>query len=123
MRLFVYGSLLSGEEHHWRLVGATRLGSCRTAARYTLVDLGEYPALLRRGNTSVCGEVYEVDAETLAALDAFEGHPHPFRRISIRVMDGQRALGYALQQTRLALDRPIIASGDWKERCARQRKR
>ena len=116
MKLFVYGSLLSSEEHHWRLAGSTRLGACRTAAQYTLVDLGEYPALLCRGNTSVCGEVYDVGAETLGALDAFEGHPLLFRRISIRIMDGQRVLGYALGRTRLARDRPIIASGDWKQR-------
>jgi gamma-glutamylcyclotransferase (GGCT)/AIG2-like uncharacterized protein YtfP len=122
MKLFVYGSLLSGEEHHWRLAGSTRLGACRTAARYTLVDLGEYPALLRRGNTSVCGEVYEVDAKTLAALDTFEGHPLLFRRISIRIMDGQMAVGYALWQTGLARERPIIASGDWKQRAVRGRK-
>jgi gamma-glutamylaminecyclotransferase len=112
----VYGSLLSGEDQHRRLAGSTLLRSCRTAARYTLVDLGAYPALLRRGTTSVHGEVYEVDAATLGLLDAFEGHPALFRRIPIRMSDGVAVAGYALWQTRLARGRPVVAGGDWRQR-------
>src|SRR5437899_576229 len=62
LKVFVYGSLLSGEDHHHRLSRSPALGSCRTEPTYTLVDLGAYPGLLEGGMTSVHGEVYEVDA-------------------------------------------------------------
>jgi gamma-glutamylcyclotransferase (GGCT)/AIG2-like uncharacterized protein YtfP len=58
MRLFVYGSLLFGEIHNARLGGSRLLGEARTEPRYTLVDLGPYPALLDEGTTSVSGELY-----------------------------------------------------------------
>jgi gamma-glutamylcyclotransferase (GGCT)/AIG2-like uncharacterized protein YtfP len=93
------------------------IGQCRTAATYTLIDLGAYPALLGQGKTSVFGEIYEVDPATLASIDAFEGHPVLYRRILVRIIDGQTAAGYVLRQKRLALGRPVIASGDWRRRC------
>lgn len=116
MKLFVYGSLLAGEAHHRRLAGAELIARCRTVARYTLVDLGAYPALLRHGTTSVVGELYEVDAPTLDGLDAFEGHPVLYQRVPIRLREGRTAAGYALRQTALARGRPVVVSGDWRKR-------
>jgi gamma-glutamylcyclotransferase (GGCT)/AIG2-like uncharacterized protein YtfP len=57
MNLFVYGSLLSGETHAARLASSRLLGEARTEARYTLVDLGPYPALLEGGSTALGGRV------------------------------------------------------------------
>ena len=46
MKIFVYGTLLSGEGNHRQLRGARPLAVRRTEPRYTLVSLGPYPALL-----------------------------------------------------------------------------
>ena len=114
MELFVYGSLLSEERNHRYLAGSRKLGDGQTAAEYILVDLGAYPALLEGGATSVRGEVYEVDAATLAAVDAFEGHPVLYRRAPVRLATGEQVAGYLLQQRELAAGRPIIPEGDWR---------
>jgi gamma-glutamylaminecyclotransferase len=116
VNLFVYGSLLSGEPNHRRLKQSTLLARCRTVARYTLVDLGAYPALLQRGTTSVLGEVYDVDEATLDSLDAFEGHPILYWRVPIRMRGGRAAAGYVLRQKALARGRPILSGGDWRHR-------
>jgi gamma-glutamylcyclotransferase (GGCT)/AIG2-like uncharacterized protein YtfP len=116
VKLFVYGSLLSGEDNHRHLARCKFVGERRTVAAYTLIDLGGYPALLPEGTTSVFGEIYEVDPETLSSLDAFEGHPVVYRRDPIRLIDGETASAYVLRQRRLALGRPVIASGDWRRR-------
>jgi len=115
MKLFVYGSLLSGERHSDRLGGSRRLGGAWTEARYTLVDLGRYPALLEGGTTSVSGEVYEVDADVLAELDEFEGHPDEYRRIPVGLVGGHSADAYVLPRER-APQATVIVSGNWKER-------
>ena len=115
MRLFVYGSLLSGERHSARLAGARLLGPARTVARYTLVDCGLYPALLDGGTTSVSGEVYEVDAETLAALDEFEGHPDEYRRQPVSLVGEGCVEAYVLPAEQ-GLQGKIIASGSWRAR-------
>jgi gamma-glutamylaminecyclotransferase len=115
MRLFVYGSLLSGEIHASRLGGARLVGPARTAARYTLVDLGPYPALLEGGTTSVSGEVYEVDGETLAALDEFEGHPDEYRRQAVSLL-GEDSVEAYVRPRGLGQGGRVIASGSWRVR-------
>src|SRR3981081_1335655 len=98
MKLFVYGSLLSEHDHHEHLGASPMLGVCRTSPSYTLVDLGPYPALLEGGTTAVRGELYEVEAATLAALDEFEGHPWLYRRTRVRLEDGTNVEGYVLKR-------------------------
>ena len=115
MRLFVYGSLLSGETHAARLGTCRLVGPARTAARYTLVDLGPYPGLLEGGTTSVAGEVYEVDADTLAALDAFEGHPDEYRRRPVELLGESSAEAYLLPPGRAPHGR-ALAGGSWRAR-------
>jgi gamma-glutamylcyclotransferase (GGCT)/AIG2-like uncharacterized protein YtfP len=119
MRLFVYGTLLSGEGSHTRL-GRSRMVAeevC-TEPRYTLISLGLFPAMLEGGKTSVWGEVYEVDDATLAAVDWFEGHPTVYRRTWVHLRGGESVQGYVLARRR-AGSYPLITSGDWRDfRCA-----
>src|SRR5262249_38344841 len=86
-RVFVYGTLLSGEANHGHLAGARYVGSGRTRAEVELRDLGAYPALIAGGAQAVVGEIYEVDEATLAALDALEDHPAYYRRTEIVLDD------------------------------------
>jgi gamma-glutamylaminecyclotransferase len=122
MKLFFYGTLLSGERHHEQLRGAPLVAAPRTEPRYTLVDLGRYPALLEGGTTSVAGEVYEVDEELLRALDRFEGVPTLYRRAALHLIGGDVAEGYLLAAPRPARA-DVIASGDWREHRRRARAR
>jgi gamma-glutamylaminecyclotransferase len=111
-RLFVYGTLRRGEENHHLLDAHVLLRTSRTEARFTLVSLGDFPAMIDGGETAVVGEVYEVDAITLAALDELEGHPDYYQRRPIRMDDGEEVLAYLLLPS-LLRGQPPIPSGDW----------
>lgn len=116
MRVFVYGTLLRGERYHDLLSGARLVAEARTPPGFRLVDLGEYPALVRGGHGSVVGEVYEVDDATLAALDRLEDHPRLYRRTPIVLAgEGAAAEAYLLDAERAA-GLPVIASGSWRAR-------
>jgi gamma-glutamylcyclotransferase (GGCT)/AIG2-like uncharacterized protein YtfP len=75
--LFVYGTLhpdRAPDEIRDAVSHLTRIGSGTVQGR--LLDLGEYPGLVFEGElTPVSGEVFALpdDAETLPALDAYEG--------------------------------------------------
>ena len=114
-KVFVYGSLLSGQPNAGRLAGARPLGAAWTEPAYTLVDLGTYPGLVEGGATAVAGEVYEVDGALLAALDAFEGHPDDYRRTPVRLAGGDVAEAYVVPAER-ALGGIVVPTGDWRTR-------
>jgi gamma-glutamylcyclotransferase (GGCT)/AIG2-like uncharacterized protein YtfP len=116
VKVFVYGSLLAGEENHGHLRGSRLIGAFRTEPIYTLVDLGAYPALLEGGTTSVDGEVYEVDDATLATIDAFEGHPELYRRLPVRLDGGEQVACYLLQRAELVLGCVVLDGGNWRNR-------
>lgn len=112
-RVFVYGTLLSGEPNHRLLTAASLVGEARTEPAFELVSLGAFPAMVAGGRTAVAGEVYEVDAGTLTDLDRLEGHPRFYQRRRIRLEDGGEVLAYVLTADQ-ALGRPSIASGNWR---------
>jgi gamma-glutamylaminecyclotransferase len=116
-RVFVYGTLLVGEENHRFLERARSIGRARTEPRFRLLDLGPYPAMLPGGEIGVHGEVYEVDRETLERLDALEDHPHLYRRTAIPLDDGTLAEAYLLTREPGEGELPI-ASGDFRSRFA-----
>lgn len=90
--LFVYGSLKRAERHHGELRGARFAGEARTRPAYRLLELGGYP-VLATGSRGIEGELFEVDAELLAQLDAFEGDD--YERVAIELADGRVAQTYA----------------------------
>ena len=85
----------------------------------SLYDLGEYPGLLLDGsNTSVIGEVYEVDDETLNELDEFEASSN-YRRKQVEVSLGSEKTTCSMyvpeDSSEVSSSRPLIPSGDWME--------
>jgi gamma-glutamylaminecyclotransferase len=114
---FVYGTLQAGEHNHHQLGASRFIRAARTCARFELVDLGPYPALIEGGATAVTGELYEVSAESFAALDAFEGVPELFRRVMIELEDGTRAYAYLFAGGALE-SAPRIKGGCWRTRGA-----
>lgn len=112
-RVFVYGTLLSGEPNHRLLAGAELVGEACTEPEFDLVSLGAFPAMVPGGGTAVAGEVYEVNRATLDDLDRLEGHPRFYRRHAVRLHDGGEVLAYLLTPDQ-ARGRPRITSGDWR---------
>jgi gamma-glutamylaminecyclotransferase len=112
-RIFVYGTLLSGEHNHRWLQGASFIAPGRTPPSFELRSLGGFPGLVARGRTAVEGEVYEVAPSTLEALDRLEGHPSFYRRTKLRLDDGTEAETYLLEAPQVA-GCPAITSGSWR---------
>ena len=114
-RVFVYGTLRTGEPNHRLLHGYKPVATLRTAPTFELVNLGAFPGMTRGGSTAVVGEVYEVRAETLVDLDRLEGHPNFYRREAIELEDGREVSAYLLRPADARGYRPI-PSGDWLQR-------
>ena len=79
--LFVYGTLKSGESNHNILECCSPTLVSKTVEsfpKFTLLDLGAYPAVIKTGNTSIHGEVYEIG--DLSSIDILEGHPQFYYR-------------------------------------------
>lgn len=116
MLVFVYGTLRAGEaNHHW-LEGSICLGPHTTKPRYTLLDLGDYPAAIESGHAAIHGEVYRVTPEIMAKLDLLEDFPLEYTRKHIPTAYGQ-AWMYFWNRPRTG--QSVIASGDWLARLER----
>ncbi len=109
-QVFVYGSLRRGQSNHSLLDGASFLGVCRTAPRYTMWNLGAYPGVVPGGRDAIVGEVYRIDKRTLARLDELEAYPVLYTRERISTPFGP-AWMYIYQGSNRGGTR--IASGDW----------
>ena len=71
-RVFVYGTLRRGGSNHFRMAGGLFLGEATVRGRLYKIDW--YPGLvLDPAGDPIPGEIFEVGAEQLAALDEFEG--------------------------------------------------
>lgn len=72
-RVFVYGTLKRGGENHAWIADQQFVASTRTLPLYRLFDLGGYPGMVRSPNgLAIEGELWDVDAATLARLDVLE---------------------------------------------------
>lgn len=119
-RIFVYGTLRSGQPNSPRLGGATLLGMAWTSGH--LVHLGDYPGLVS-GEGQVRGELYEIPNAALDRIDELEGYDplDPDASLFLRIeqpvsLDGsptpQIAFTYLWPH---ASNGPSIEGGDWVE--------
>lgn len=113
--LFVYGTLMRGEHHHDVIAGAELIGEAATLPAYELVLIDYFPAMLAGGSTAVHGELYRVDAATLARLDVLEEVPDYYVRVRIELAGGGRADTYLMPRERASAARPI-PSGSFRGR-------
>jgi gamma-glutamylcyclotransferase (GGCT)/AIG2-like uncharacterized protein YtfP len=113
--LFVYGTLLTAEESHELIAGARLVREAKTAAKYSLVDLGTYPGAVKGGDVAIVGELWAVDIPTLARIDVHEGHPVLFKRQAVELDDGTEADAYLLDLDQVR-GRRRIRGGSWKDR-------
>jgi gamma-glutamylaminecyclotransferase len=73
--VFVYGTLKRDGSNHHFLAKQKFLGAARTAPGFRLYDVGGFPGMVVKPDDrdGVIGEVWAVDAATLAQLDRLEG--------------------------------------------------
>ncbi|MFW6226090.1 MAG: gamma-glutamylcyclotransferase family protein [Nanoarchaeota archaeon] len=116
-KIFVYGTLLSGEGN-WKyyLKDAKLLGEETLDGDFTMVSLGGFPGVIPTGKGVVKGEVYEVDDLTYQEIERLEGyHPDPkiafYSKMKVDTKFGEAEM-YILDEK--SLDYPIIKTGDWK---------
>ncbi|ARN74381.1 gamma-glutamylcyclotransferase family protein [Oceanicoccus sagamiensis] len=100
-QVFVYGSLKSGFHNHALLATSCYLGACRTPPRFSMYDLGAFPAVAEGGTTAIYGEVYKVGDDVLALLDQLEGHPEWYCRTVIETEYGDSYI-YLIQESMTA---------------------
>ena len=115
VKIFVYGSLMQGFYNHSILYGAQFIKNGITKRDYILYDLGGFPGMIKDGNNSILGEIYEVDPATLIMLDGLESHPDFYKRTPIELGDGTKVQAYILNESYLR-NYPVIKSGDWKNK-------
>lgn len=96
-RLFVYGTLMRGEEAAFKLRSARFLGEVRTCPKYSLETLGDdFEALARGGTEAVPGELYQVTFDKLRELDDWEYSIYV--RDYVYLEDGSVADAYLLRR-------------------------
>lgn len=129
MKVFVYGSLLSGFGNHVLLdrEGAEFIREDLTQPEFTMISLGGFPGVIEGGETAITGEVYEVNDIVERSLDRLEGvcHDNPemglYRRKTITLTSGEEALIYIYNGSpRSTTD--LIGSGSWRAYCDRHDK-
>lgn len=111
--VFVYGTLRRGGAGAMSIRFPNSKFIADATVRGSLYDLGAYPGLLlNEANSSVIGEVYEVDDETLKRLDEFEASSN-YRRKQVEISLGT-CWTYEPDPEFYSL-RKLITSGDWLE--------
>ncbi|MED5389334.1 MAG: gamma-glutamylcyclotransferase [Pseudomonadota bacterium] len=110
MLVFVYGTLKKGYSNHHYLRRARFVGEALSLPQFQLFDLGAYPGAWRPGEQRLQGEVYAVDALTLASLDYLEEVPRVYRRETVQTEYGA-AFIYVMQRMPRGARR--CHSGSW----------
>jgi gamma-glutamylcyclotransferase (GGCT)/AIG2-like uncharacterized protein YtfP len=115
--VFVYGTLRRGGAGAMpiRFPDSKFIGGAKVCG--SLYDLGAYPGLLlNESDSSVSGEVYEVDDETLKKLDDFEASSHYCReQVEISLGSHGRMCWTYEPDPEFYSPRTLITSGDWVE--------
>ncbi|MGJ3704239.1 gamma-glutamylcyclotransferase family protein [Variovorax sp. AFSI2.2] len=117
--VFVYGTLRRGGRNDIARFRPEPFHVADAAIAGTLYDLGAYPGVVLGGKGRVVGEIYSVEPEVEAALDALEevadDDAGEYIRRHVMVEAGVQqfeCLVYEIHPSRIA-GRAVIRSGDW----------
>ena len=97
IKVFVYGSLKRGGNVRGMqfFQDAIHIGQATTTAGiYDMLDLGAFPGVVFDGQHDITGEVYIVDENILAQLDAIEGYPDFYDRTEVETTEGKAFMYY-----------------------------
>jgi len=114
--IFVYGSLKSGYGNNIVLGDSDFIDFYATNSKYTMYDLGAFPAVAVGGKSVISGEIYSVNDEILEAVDMLEGVDHNFyERHIISTQEFGDVIMYVItaeyMETQETLD--VIKDGSW----------
>lgn len=86
--VFVYGTLMKGERANHMLSSGEYAGRF-LLKDYAMYNLGSFPGIKRCKNEAVLGELFFVDAETIARTDRYEGEGTLYTRkpVTLRIGD------------------------------------
>ncbi len=110
IRLFVYGTLKRGFHNAFYLQNARFLGEFTTSSVFSMYNFGNYPAVSDTGDTSIQGEVYEINQQQLESTDRLEWYPEFYQRVIIETSFGEAWMYVVNRQ--LCTDK-IKISGIW----------
>ncbi|MBD0373189.1 MAG: gamma-glutamylcyclotransferase [Pyrinomonadaceae bacterium] len=115
--VFVYGTLRQGGLRAMPNLFPDSKFVGRASLRGSLYDLGPYPALLlEESDSSVTGEVYEIDDEILNKLDEIEATAQYWRKQVEVSFDNRSMICWVYApDARSYPQRRLITSGDWIE--------
>jgi gamma-glutamylcyclotransferase (GGCT)/AIG2-like uncharacterized protein YtfP len=118
--VFVYGTLRRGGSNHFRMAGAEFISTGTIMGRMYKIDW--YPGLvLDEAGGEISGEVYSVDHELFAALDAFEGistgesEGSEYRRVQATVVqqNSETLTAWVWEWCGVVSEDRRISAGDW----------
>ncbi len=109
-KVFVYGTLMDGEDNHHFLENSTCLGKAAIEG-YDMYNVGGfYPAIIP-GNSRIIGELYEVPENDMASIDMLEGEGSLYIRKCEITTDNEMAYIYEYARDTEGLDK----IDSWKE--------
>lgn len=112
--LAVYGSLKEGFQNHEFLANSDHIANMKLQGGYTMVDLGPFPGIVLKGNTSIYVELYQLNDElTLERIDRLEGYPYFYQKTVVTTPYGE-AIMYYLPDTYLKY--PVVCNGFWEKK-------
>jgi len=117
--LAVYGSLRKTYFNSWRLDYSEYVGDIKTAAKYTMRDLGGYPAILADGEVAIHCEVYRVSRYDFIEIGRMEMSAG-YKIKSIDTKYGKACLYLFDYPKEVAYCREVT-DGNWKEPKRRSR--
>ena len=114
--LAVYGSLKSRAGdffNSWRLKDSEYLGDIKTASKYTMLDIGGYPAVLADGETAIHCEVYKVRKRDFISIGRMEmGAGYKIKAIDTKY---GKACFYVFDYPKEVVGCREVTDGNWKE--------
>ena len=110
--VFVYGTLRRGGSNNFRMDGSMWMGAASVNGHLYEVDW--YPGLvLDDSGAEVIGDLYEVPADKLDALDEFEGSEYKRVRTMVQTAEDKAMSAWVWEWDRGIEGLSQIASGDW----------
>ncbi|HJL97136.1 MAG TPA: gamma-glutamylcyclotransferase [Candidatus Poseidoniaceae archaeon] len=124
--LFVYGTLMHGEQRHSTLVECCVGEGISATASGTILDLGNYPGMIAGDNGVVQGEIYQIDQvypalQTLDSIEGFYGYDSEHSLFSRTIVQIETEHGaewawtYVYNQEE-GIEYQEIISGNWRNR-------
>lgn len=113
--VFVYGTLRQGFGNHRLLENpGVRYVGRDYLTGFRMVSCGGFPAIYPVDSgvpdSTIVGELYEVDDDTMVNLDRLEGVPYHYQRDKVMTINGTETWVYVQERSG---NRPPVPSGDW----------